>query len=107
MFETMLGWYAQHELQQRIKEIIDSDHGWHVMYVIPTPIPQTNFNSSSSNGYVTVDANGGATIFIPGRSQSMGSPQYEVCFYRKDWAKEPCPRCNHPYPNEDAIGRDG
>ena len=100
-------WCGPYELVAKIKEQMDL--GWKVLYTIPVwqppPPPLSNYVSSTSQ-YLNVSSDGSISLHIPASAPPTGPPQIEVCFYKRNWKDDPCPRCSYPFPNEDNIGRD-
>lgn len=102
--QFLIEYYQHYEIKDKILAKLKED--WSVLYTLSYPAQLT---SNPLNTYTTVPLGGTFTYFenIP---VTMSAPQVipviEVCYIKKNWNTEPCPRCSYPFPDPDRIDRE-
>jgi hypothetical protein len=88
--------------------LLRMSEGWTVLYTIHTQTPPTNFftPTNPTQQYYVNEQKG-----IPNYSQlgliTLQVEEYiEVCFIKRNFEKDPCPRCSYPYPDLERIDRE-
>lgn len=106
--ETQLRWFSRSELEARILEHVAE--GWRVLFTVPIPLPPMPVQQLqpilATNQYINANSGAVFSFQVPASPPIQGAPMIEVCFYRKKWEQDPCPKCSYPYPDPERIDRE-
>jgi hypothetical protein len=104
--EFCVEYYFRYSVRDCIIDKLKLGEGWSVLYALPftpSPLPPSSFMfSSTSTNIMNPD---GTYDFIPA-PVPQPEPMIEVCYIKRNWESNPCPRCSYPYQDPDRLDRE-
>lgn len=110
--ELLTEYIASDFAATRILEL--EQDGWRLLFTLPTiRIPHTkriDYNIyDSTNQLIGINPDGTyrhISHYPPPADEFGYVDSLQIVMVKKTWESDPCPRCNHPYPDDSRIDRD-
>lgn len=93
-YETKVVHYTRSDLVAGVLQ--ELEQGWAVLFTIAT----NDLPPSYTNANLTFNSDGTFQLL------NLPPQVIEVHYFKRDWHKSPCPRCEYPYSDPDRLDRE-